>query len=174
MAYLGSTVPGFPNFFMISGTSHPVYPNETNSLSHPHYYRDCVPLNYRSEHRHRPHVRHLFRRVAGALPHAIPRAPARRSAQKRGAHGRRDGPVQRHAAGAFPRHRLDAVRVVVPRRWARAHRQPVPEPACAVLVVASEGSFNFVGRISRSMVLVLAWKSGAAIIMCGIRTRHCL
>lgn len=39
MAYLGSTVPGFPNFFMMQGTSRSACSNESNFLiPHPHCY----------------------------------------------------------------------------------------------------------------------------------------
>ena len=136
-AYLGSTVPGFPNFFMMLGTACLVY---TQKISFA--YDTVCSARYRSKYGHRPHVRYFLRRVAGHISIATPRARTRRSAHERRADGRSDGPVQRHAAGTAQRLGLVAVRVMVPRRRERTHRVHVPRPARAALVVAPKAALG--------------------------------
>lgn len=138
-AYLGSTVPGFPNFFMILGTARLVYAKQGQKSF---AYDMVCSARYRSKYGHRPHVRHFLRRIAGHISTATARARTRRSAHERGADGRSDGPVQRRATRTAQRLGLVAVRVVVPRRWERTHRLHVPRAARAALVVAPKAALG--------------------------------
>ena len=84
-AYLGTTVPGFPNFFMMQGTL------QLHLLIVAFYLTNTASRRNRSEHDHRPHIRHLLRRVPGPTHSRAPRARARRSAYERISKGLSDG-----------------------------------------------------------------------------------
>ena len=93
-AYLGTTVPGFPNFFMMQGMLLP-------SIAAFSFITDTAPSRWiRSQHDHRTHIRHLLRRVTDPTHPQAPRASPLRSTHECSSHRCSDGQVQRRAAGA--------------------------------------------------------------------------
>jgi hypothetical protein len=136
-AYLGTTVPGFPNFFMMQGMS------LQRLLVVPFCSKDDTASCWnRSEHDHRPHICHLLGRIPGPTYSRSPRACARRSAYERVSKGLSDGQIQRYVAGSARRYRLVAVRVVVPRRRTRPHLQYFPRTAFPALGLAAKASLG--------------------------------
>ena len=150
-AYLGTTVPGFPNFFMMQGMLLPWL------LILPFYFNNDPASRWnRSKHDHWPHIRHLLGRIPSPTHPRSPRTRARRNTYERISKGLSDGQVQRHAARPARRYSLVAVRIMVPRRRTRSHFQYFPRTAFPALVLAAKAPLGGL-RDRRS------WREGMAL-----------